>query len=279
MRPHVHRRQLEDEPGDARRGRRAGRGGQGGGRPGGRGPRGGLPAVRSTCNGSTRSWPARRSASAPRTCTGRPRAPTPAKSPGPCSTTSAAPTSSSATASGGTAWARPTTQVNRKLHAALAAGLLPIVCVGETREEREADRTEAVVGRAARRLAGRALARADGRGRARLRAGLGDRHRPDRHARAGPGGPRLHPQRLARAFGEATAARVVVQYGGSVKAGQRRRAARLPRHRRGPGRRGQPQGGRLPRHLPGRSGRHRLGKAVTRPDPPALGPTDVLRIT
>ena len=37
-------------------------------------------------------------------------------------------------------------QVNRKLHAALAVGLLPIVCIGETREEREADRTEAVVG-------------------------------------------------------------------------------------------------------------------------------------
>src|SRR4051812_29512930 len=36
-------------------------------------------------------------------------------------------------------------QVNRKLHAALAVGLIPIVCIGETRQEREADRTEAVV--------------------------------------------------------------------------------------------------------------------------------------
>jgi triosephosphate isomerase len=35
--------------------------------------------------------------------------------------------------------------VRQKLEAALAAGLLPILCVGETLEEREADRTEMVV--------------------------------------------------------------------------------------------------------------------------------------
>ncbi len=35
--------------------------------------------------------------------------------------------------------------VNRKAHAALAAGLIPIVCVGETKEEREADRTRKVI--------------------------------------------------------------------------------------------------------------------------------------
>jgi triosephosphate isomerase len=35
--------------------------------------------------------------------------------------------------------------VNRKLLAALAAGLIPIVCVGETLAERQADRTAAVV--------------------------------------------------------------------------------------------------------------------------------------
>ena len=37
-------------------------------------------------------------------------------------------------------------QVKAKAEAALAAGLVPIVCVGETREEREAGRAEAVVG-------------------------------------------------------------------------------------------------------------------------------------
>jgi triosephosphate isomerase len=37
--------------------------------------------------------------------------------------------------------------VRRRLHAALAGGLTPIVCVGETLEEREADATEAVITR------------------------------------------------------------------------------------------------------------------------------------
>ncbi len=37
-------------------------------------------------------------------------------------------------------------RVVAKVKAALAAGLVPILCVGETREEREAERTEAVVG-------------------------------------------------------------------------------------------------------------------------------------
>ncbi len=35
--------------------------------------------------------------------------------------------------------------VNRRLQAALTAGLIPIVCVGESLQEREADRTESVV--------------------------------------------------------------------------------------------------------------------------------------
>ncbi|MCC5848433.1 MAG: triose-phosphate isomerase [Verrucomicrobia bacterium] len=35
--------------------------------------------------------------------------------------------------------------VNKKTHAALAAGLKPIVCVGETLEEREADQIESVI--------------------------------------------------------------------------------------------------------------------------------------
>ena len=136
-----------------------------------------------------------------------------------CSSTSAARTSSSATASGGTAWARPTRRSTSKLHAALAAGLIPIVCVGETLEEREAepDRGASSPASSTGSLAG-LVARADGRRRARLRAGLGDRHRPDRHARAGPGGPRLHPQAGSpRRSAKRRPARVVVQYGGSVK--------------------------------------------------------------
>ncbi|MGH9451555.1 MAG: triose-phosphate isomerase [Terriglobia bacterium] len=38
-------------------------------------------------------------------------------------------------------------RVNQKLHAALAAGLVPIVCLGETLEEREQDRAQAVLER------------------------------------------------------------------------------------------------------------------------------------
>jgi triosephosphate isomerase len=38
------------------------------------------------------------------------------------------------------------TSVNRKIRAALAAGLTPIVCVGEMLEQRDADRAEEVVG-------------------------------------------------------------------------------------------------------------------------------------
>src|SRR5207249_7996853 len=37
--------------------------------------------------------------------------------------------------------------VNRRVHSVLAAGLVPIVCVGETLEEREAEATGAVVAR------------------------------------------------------------------------------------------------------------------------------------
>ena len=37
--------------------------------------------------------------------------------------------------------------VNRRLHAAVAGGLVPIVCVGETLEERESDATAAVIAR------------------------------------------------------------------------------------------------------------------------------------
>jgi len=53
-------------------------------------------------------------------------------------------------------------QVNAKLHAALAVGLIPIVCIGETLQEREApDRGR---GRGpADRLLGGGLGRADGR--------------------------------------------------------------------------------------------------------------------
>ena len=107
--------------------------------------------------------------------------------------------------------------VNAKLLAALAAQIIPIVCIGETRVERESDLTEEVVGRqleqslagaTAEQMAGVVLAYEPV-----WAIGTGLTATPQQ-AQA------VHAfirRRLATQFGEATAGRVVVQYGGSVK--------------------------------------------------------------
>jgi triosephosphate isomerase len=108
-------------------------------------------------------------------------------------------------------------QVNAKLHAALAAKLIPIVCIGETEQERDADQTQEVVigqltgslaGLAPEQMSGVVLAYepvwAIGTGRTATPAQAQEVHR-------------LIRNRIEQAFGGATAARVVVQYGGSVK--------------------------------------------------------------
>src|SRR3954452_20553890 len=108
-------------------------------------------------------------------------------------------------------------QVNAKLHAALAAQLIPIVCIGETEQERDAEQTEDVVigqltgslaGLSPEQMAGVVLAYepvwAIGTGRTATPAQAQEVHR-------------LIRNRIDQSFGEATAARVVVQYGGSVK--------------------------------------------------------------
>ena len=108
-------------------------------------------------------------------------------------------------------------QVNAKLHTALAAGLIPIVCVGETREEREAGQTEDVV---ARQLAGSLAAIT-----AEQAGGIVRAYEPVWAIGTGlPATPEQAQQvhafirnDLAARFGAATAGRVVVQYGGSVK--------------------------------------------------------------
>jgi triosephosphate isomerase len=108
-------------------------------------------------------------------------------------------------------------QVNAKLHAALAAQLIPIVCIGETEQERDANQTEDVVlgqltgslaGLAPEQMAGVVLAYepvwAIGTGRTATPAQAQEVHR-------------LIRTWIEQAAGAATAARVVVQYGGSVK--------------------------------------------------------------
>jgi triosephosphate isomerase len=107
--------------------------------------------------------------------------------------------------------------VNRKTRAALAAGLVPIVCVGETLEEREAGQTLAVLDRqiagafegvTATQVAALVIAYepvwAIGTGRNATPAQAQDAHA---HLRG----------RLRAAFGDATAAACRILYGGSVK--------------------------------------------------------------
>jgi triosephosphate isomerase len=108
-------------------------------------------------------------------------------------------------------------QVNAKLRAALAVGLIPIVCIGETKEERQGDETERVLtqqltgslaGLTAEQMAGTVLAYEPV-----WAIGTGLTATPDQ-AQAAHHFIRVW---LATRFDEATAARVVVQYGGSVK--------------------------------------------------------------
>ena len=108
--------------------------------------------------------------------------------------------------------------VNRKLKAALAHGLLPIVCVGETEAEYDAGQTEEVVGRqvrggllglSAEQTAGLVIAYepvwAIGTGKAATAAGAG-----------AVIGLTIRGT-IAKIYDEATAQAVRVQYGGSVK--------------------------------------------------------------
>lgn len=119
-------------------------------------------------------------------------------------------------------------QVNAKLLAALEGKLIPIVCIGETREEREAGQTEDVItgqltgslaALTAEQMAGVVLAYepvwAIGTGLTATPQQAQDVHAFIRRW-------------LAQRFDEATAARVVVQYGGSVKADNARELLSCP---------------------------------------------------
>ncbi len=107
--------------------------------------------------------------------------------------------------------------VNKKLHAALAAQLIPIICLGELLEERQAGRTEEVIGR---QLDGSL----DGLS-PEVMAGVVLAYEPvwaigTGHVATPEQAQEVHAflrGRLAAKFGEAIAARVVIQYGGSVK--------------------------------------------------------------
>ena len=97
-------------------------------------------------------------------------------------------------------------------------GLTPIVCVGERLEERESGNTEAVL---VRQFQGGIAGLTDAavrQDRDRLRAGVGHRHRQDRHAGNRRRRASRHPRRrCARKFGKDAADAVRILYGGSVK--------------------------------------------------------------
>jgi triosephosphate isomerase len=107
--------------------------------------------------------------------------------------------------------------VNAKLNSALGGGLIPIVCIGETKEERQADETEQVLttqltgslaGLLADQMAGTVLAYEPV-----WAIGTGLTATPEQAQAA----HRFIRGWLAAQFGAATASRVIVLYGGSVK--------------------------------------------------------------
>jgi triosephosphate isomerase len=119
-------------------------------------------------------------------------------------------------------------QVNAKLHAALAVGLIPIVCIGETREEREAGQTEdVVVGQLTGSLAGLS---------ADQMVGIVLAYEPVWAIGTGLTATPQQAQEvhafirnwLSTRFDAATAGRVVVQYGGSVKSDNARELLSCP---------------------------------------------------
>lgn len=110
------------------------------------------------------------------------------------------------------------TQVNKKVHAALKVGLVPIVCVGETLDQREAGQTTTVVrtqtegslaGLTSEQAAGIVLAYepvwAIGTGKTATPAQAEEVHADIRAL-------------LTKLFGAETAQKIRIQYGGSVKA-------------------------------------------------------------
>ena len=149
----------------------------------------GLSAVHGRSSRSPVCWQDRRSRSAARTATPRVRARIPAMSPRPCCAMPARPGSSSAIPSAGRTTARPTNWCARRSLAAVEAGLTPIVCVGETEDQRSCRSGDRGGRLADRRQPAEAVRRRGG-----LRAGLGDRHRQDRDRAGRRHDARLHPR-------------------------------------------------------------------------------------
>ena len=231
------RRQLEDAP-RARRGPdlhravpRAHRG---------RRKDGGSGSFRPRSRSRPRARPrtdAPTSRSAPRTCTGSPRARSPASSRSRWSMEAGARAALVGHSERRHLFGETDEQVGRKVAAVLKAGITPLVCVGETLAEREGGRTEQVVVRQVDAVLERVPSADWARVVAGLRAGLGDRHRPERHAgRRGPGA-RADPVRARPAGRDSAGAHPVRR---KREQGERARAPGPPRAGRRARRRGEP---------------------------------------
>ncbi len=107
--------------------------------------------------------------------------------------------------------------INRKVHAALAAGMHVILCLGETLDERKGDRTEMVLDT---QLTG-SLAGIDGAGLKRMvlayepvwAIGTGHNATPEQAQQAHA----YIRHQISERFGEETARELPIQYGGSMK--------------------------------------------------------------
>jgi triosephosphate isomerase (TIM) len=109
------------------------------------------------------------------------------------------------------------TFINRKVHAALAAGLEAILCVGETLEERDANRTEAIldthISAGLAGLTAELLARVVVAYEPVWAIGTGRNATPQQAQQAHA----FLRRRAGEMFGEKAAQRLLIQYGGSVK--------------------------------------------------------------
>ncbi len=140
--------------------------------------------------------------------------------------------------------------VAAKAAAALKHGLTPIVCIGEGLEVREAgEHVEHNVNQLRGSLAGLSAEQIAQR-RHRLRAGLGDRHRPGGQRRRRAGGVRGDPQGAGRAGVAADRRRRPGALRRLGERQERRRDRRPDRRRRRAGRR-RVAGGRAVRHAVG----------------------------
>ncbi len=118
--------------------------------------------------------------------------------------------------------------INRKVRAAFAAGMVPILCIGETLAERDAGQTEAVLtkqldggltGLSAQQVSSMVIAYepvwAIGTGRNATPQQAADAHRHVRH-------------QVGSRFGTQAAEAVRIQYGGSVKASNAKELMAIP---------------------------------------------------